>query len=333
MITTRRLSRVFAVALATTAIPAIAAPCGSGVTFGAQFAGLYSCATLGTPATVPANLGGLTFLNANTLLVGGAANGGSGAIYSIGVSRDSGGHINGYSGASSLFATAPNIDGGLAFGPSGVLFATTYSDNMLLQYLPGSTGPDRAINLSSIGITASTGTLQFVPTGFGGAGSFKITSYSAGGFYDVGLIADGSTGLFNLGPATLTAQVGRGPEGIAYVGGNNAGFGVNSLLLSEYSTNSIGSYTVDASGNPLVSSRVDFLTGLGGAEGAIIDPVTGDFLFSTYGGGNQIVVISGFDAPMMPGVPEPASWALMVGGFGLMGGAIRRRQRVNVTFA
>jgi hypothetical protein len=33
------------------------------------------------------------------------------------------------------------------------------------------------------------------------------------------------------------------------------------------------------------------------------------------------------------GVPEPASWAMMVGGFGLIGAAMRRRQRADVTFA
>ncbi|MBC7497944.1 MAG: PEP-CTERM sorting domain-containing protein [Sphingomonadaceae bacterium] len=28
----------------------------------------------------------------------------------------------------------------------------------------------------------------------------------------------------------------------------------------------------------------------------------------------------------LPGVPEPSSWALMVGGFGLIGGLARRRR-------
>lgn len=32
-------------------------------------------------------------------------------------------------------------------------------------------------------------------------------------------------------------------------------------------------------------------------------------------------------------VPEPASWALMITGFGLVGGAMRRRQAVRVTYA
>lgn len=33
------------------------------------------------------------------------------------------------------------------------------------------------------------------------------------------------------------------------------------------------------------------------------------------------------------GVPEPASWAMMLGGFGAIGAAMRRRRRIDVTFA
>ncbi|WP_174273748.1 PEPxxWA-CTERM sorting domain-containing protein [Sphingomonas bacterium] len=33
-----------------------------------------------------------------------------------------------------------------------------------------------------------------------------------------------------------------------------------------------------------------------------------------------------------PSVPEPASWAMMVAGFGLLGGALRKRTRTNVSF-
>jgi hypothetical protein len=32
-------------------------------------------------------------------------------------------------------------------------------------------------------------------------------------------------------------------------------------------------------------------------------------------------------------VPEPATWGMIVVGFGAMGAAMRRRQRANVTFA
>jgi hypothetical protein len=35
--------------------------------------------------------------------------------------------------------------------------------------------------------------------------------------------------------------------------------------------------------------------------------------------------------PVLSSVPEPASWAMMLGGFGLIGGALRRR-KVAVSF-
>jgi len=34
-----------------------------------------------------------------------------------------------------------------------------------------------------------------------------------------------------------------------------------------------------------------------------------------------------------PSVPEPASWAMMVGGFGVVGGALRARRKATVSFA
>ena len=40
-----------------------------------------------------------------------------------------------------------------------------------------------------------------------------------------------------------------------------------------------------------------------------------------------------FNVGAGPAVPEPASWALMIGGFGLMGAALRRRTQVTVAFA
>ena len=48
------------------------------------------------------------------------------------------------------------------------------------------------------------------------------------------------------------------------------------------------------------ASRSDFITGLSGAEGAAIDPVTGDFLFSTYGGGNRVIAVRGFRPTRAP---------------------------------
>ena len=42
------------------------------------------------------------------------------------------------------------------------------------------------------------------------------------------------------------------------------------------------------------------MTELDGAEGAFLDPVTGDSLFSTFGGGNRVIVVRGFAAADHP---------------------------------
>lgn len=307
-------------------IPSVAqaAPCN--VTFGGSFSGAYTCNSLGTPTAVTGRLGGVTFLDNSTLLIGGNANEGGGYIASIGVTRDAANHIIGFSGPSTTYASAPFIDGGLTFGPNGVLFATGYPNNTILQFKPGSTAPDRVD--AANGNLASLGSLLFVPTGFAGAGGLKLLSYNNGNFSDATLTPDG-TGTFAIASGTPAATLSGGPEGAVYVSGANAGFGgFNSLLVAEYGAGSVGAYRIDANGNPIVATRQTFLSGLSGAEGALIDSLTGDFLFSTFGSGNQLFVIQGFVAPPQPdAVPEPASWAMMLFGFGALGLAMRRRPR------
>ncbi|MBS0503749.1 MAG: PEPxxWA-CTERM sorting domain-containing protein [Proteobacteria bacterium] len=153
----------------------------------------------------------------------------------------------------------------------------------------------------------------------------KIVSYNGGGFYDATLTPDG-VGTYDIN-ATFTAQINGGPEGLVYVSGANAGFGVNSILVSEYGLGSVAAYDADANGDPIAASRRVFLSGLNGAEGAVIDPLTGDFIFSTFGGGNSLFVINGFVAPPNPGVPEPATWAMLIAGFGMAGASVRLRVR------
>ena len=64
-----------------------------------------------------------------------------------------------------------------------------------------------------------------------------------------------------------------------------------------------------ASGNNIAGSSIDFV------------PVAATF-----------AIVPGDDA--VAAVPEPASWALMIGGVGLVGGAMRRRRAtVRVAFA
>ena len=270
-----------------------------------EFAGSYSIADLGSPPGVPTNLGGLTFKpgDSNTLYIGGAANSFNAKVYAVPVTRDANGHITSF-GAGVPFCdangTSGGIDGGLEFGPGGGLFYTTFSDNVLGQVKPGSTVPNRLISLTPLGVASSTGTLRFVPPGFPGAGRLKIASYSLGIWYDTTVVPQ-RDGTYLLGPLSAGIGVGGGPEGIVYIHAGDPQFDADTVLISEYSLGSIAAYEVNANGDPIPATRRTMVTGLVGAEGAVQDPVSGDYLFSTFGGGNRVIAIQGFTATICDG--------------------------------
>ena len=308
----RRASSVLVMLLCL--IAASAGPT-TAVDFGLDFAGSYVGASLGSVPGLPLLYGGLTFVDPSTILIGGNANTDAGRLYTIGVTRDAGNHITGFFGSAALFPGAGSTigafnDGGVVFGPGGVLFTSRWPVNQLGQTKPGSSSEDKIVDLAALGVAQSHAALNFVPAGFGGAGRLKLVSWAGGQWYDAGLSADGS-GTFNLvGLSQVVAStVPGGPEGFVYIRAGNAGFSVNSILISEFSAGAVGAYDVDAEGNPVIASRRSFLSGLTGAEGAAIDPLTGDFLFSTFGGGNQIFRVEGFQAPST--VPEPTTLLLV----------------------
>lgn len=301
------------------------------------YAASYSAASLGSVPALPPLYGGLTFLDSDTVIIGGSANGAAGRIYQVDVVRGAGNHITGFAGNATPFrggTIGEFNDGGVVFGPGGVLFTSRWPVNGLGQTKPGSTDEDKIIDLT--GLTASSNSaINFVPTGFAGAGRVKLVSWSGGQWYDATLSPDGS-GTYNLigitqvdvDPVAAGVQnVPGGPEGFVYIAAGNPLFSTNSMLIAEYSAGVIGAYELDAGGNPLVNTRRTFVEGLTGAEGAAIDPITGDFLFSTFGGGNQVVVVQGFNVPEppTPSVPEPATLTLL--GAALAALATRRRLR------
>lgn len=261
------------------------------------FASEYALTTLGAVPGLPTPYGGLTFIDANTILIGGSANNSAGRLFTIDVTRDPSGHITGFVGTVAQYGDVGEFnDGGVTFGPGGVLFTTQYPVNRLGQTKPGSTDEDKQVDLSPVGVAGSVGGAAFVPPGMPGAGQFKLVSYSAQRWYSVPLTPDGS-GTYNLGTPTVDMAIAGGPEGIAYIPAGSPLFPSPSVLISEYGANTIAVYEVDGNGDPITATRQAFVTGLSGAEGAVIDPVSGDFLFSTFGGSNQVVRVSGFVAP------------------------------------
>ena len=147
--------------------------------------------------------------------------------------------------------------------------------------------------------------MQFVPPGQPGAGSLKLASYRGGGWYDADVVADGA-GTYDLANVReiVDSRLEGGPEGFVYVPPGSPQFSGPSLLVSEYGVDEVAAYQVDANGDPRIATRRAVVSGLDGAEGALLDPVTGDFLFSTFGGGSRVVAVRGFRAPPPP-LPAP----------------------------
>jgi hypothetical protein len=258
----------------------------------------YTFADLGSISGLPTNYGGLTFQlgDPNVILIGGAANTSSGALYSVPVTRDGLNHITALGGAT-LFGQGAFNDGGVVFGPSNVLFLARYPSNEIGENKLPSTTTDKVVSLGPLGVAVSPGALNFVPAGFPGAGQLKIVSWPGGQWYTAAFSSDG-TGTFDITSATLNTTIPGGPEGFIYVPPGSPLFtSFSSLLVSEYSAGSIAAYTIDGNGDPVVASRAVFMSGLTGAEGAAIDPLTGDFLFSTFGGANHVIVVRGFAQP------------------------------------
>ena len=265
----------------------------------------YSLVGLGFPPGIPGPLGGICFKpgDNNRLYICGGANGPSGAMYEIGITRASNGFINGWDGEATLISTAPNNDGGLCLipGSGGTMMFTTYSNHSLGQIKPGSTVPDRYDSLGLTGISGSTGTCQFVPPGLPGAGNLVIGSYNAGTFHVLPLTVEPGpaphTYTFNQANPD-SVFTGGGPEGIVYVPPLSPIFeSTPSMLICMYGIGKVLAYDVGPTGLPVIGTARDFVTGLGGAEGGCLDPQTNSFLFSTYGGSAGVIVVPGFTPP------------------------------------
>lgn len=282
----------------------------SDVTIDPAFAKDYAAYDLGQVPGMPKfKYGGLTLdvADANTLLIGGNANDAGGAIFAVKVVRSACGHITGFSGSATKRASARFIDGGLAFGPGGVLvYAAWPSDSDVRQstsgYLglipPGASTPAKEIPGSTYNAPEALAAVGFVPPGFPGAGKMKLVTWEGGAWFDAQMKLDASGGLVDVPSATARGTYPGGPEGFAYVPLGSPGFTKASMLISEWSQKSVGAYEVGPDGDPASGTRRTLLTGLAGAEGAFFDPSTGDFLFSTWNTNRpeRLVLVSGFSA-------------------------------------
>jgi hypothetical protein len=306
MKTSLPFDRRFATAHYVVFVASIGFTCGSlfAQTLTPEFAAAgYTLADLGSIADLPTPYGGLTIRadQPNTLYIGGSANAANGAIYSVPLVRDGvTNQITGFGGPAVFHSTGPYNDGGLTFTPSGTLLFTQYTPltlNSMGQILPDNSYVSTP--LTPVGVSPSVGSHAFVPEGYPGAGSLIVASYNAWIVYNVPYAVDG-TGLHSFSAPTAQVDVAglaSGPEGIAYVPIGSAAFPNPSMVISAYGLGKVVAFEVDANGLPITSTARDMVTGLAGAEGAWIDPLTGDFLFSTFGASDRVIRISGFELP------------------------------------
>lgn len=107
----------------------------------------------------------------------------------------------------------------------------------------------------------------------------------------------------------------------------NGSFGQATLDLLVNGT-LVGSYTVQPpASNSINWQRFSYNFAGTGSPVRIGLYASLDAASSQFGVGLDNVVLEGFERPPVGGVPEPMSWALLTAGFGVVGAAMRRRQR------
>ena len=261
------------------------------------FAADYDFIDLGPVPGVPSNHGGATCRAEEPLvlyLVGQAATT-SAAVYRVPITRGPGGHISGFAGTAVKHADAPNADGGLQFGPGGVLFFTRYKNNELGQIKPGSTAMDKSIPLGPWGVYRSVGGLAFIPQGFPRAGDLKLISYNSGFNYTATLEPDGS-GTYDVtsvtpGPISIVG----GLEGFFYVPPGSPQFpDYEHVVVCRFGTSSVVSFRLDAQGDIDKTTEQVLMSDVNGCIGAGLDAYTGDLAVSIYGGAPRLLVMRGF---------------------------------------
>ena len=283
-----------------TTLPPLPTP--PSLTLGAEYAAFYKAYLLGPLPGVPSNYGFALPKRGDscTVYFGGAANGPAGKMYAVRVLRDENSRIVSFvPGATVEVATAPYNDGGaIYYGPDNHLLVSQWPVNNLGIYKEGQTAPGKviALGVAPYNVVSAHAAIQLVPEGFPGAGSLKLVSWSGGQWYTGTMRPDGLGYLeFATFAAVPASTIVGGPEGFVYVPKGSPAFGRDGMIVSEYSGGRLSSYDLDAGGNPIPATRRLFLNGVSGAEGAAIDPVTGDYIFTTFGGLNQAVIVRGFN--------------------------------------
>jgi hypothetical protein len=241
----------------------------------------------------------------NTLLVAGASETEGGAIYRIGVSRDTCGHITGFVGAASVAATTPYVDANLVYTSPDLLLYTEWPQYRLSELAGGASTPDRRTDLRPLGMPAGDdygpGGLGLVPPNLAAAHELRLVTWPGGRWYHVATSPDGN--LVRIDALAQATTVPNEPGGFAYVPAGSPEFARQSLIVAEWRRFSppddrVAVYEVDDAGDPKLATRREFFHRFPRPWGAYFEPVTGDYLFLSWGTGNdRVFIVQGFVPP------------------------------------
>jgi hypothetical protein len=171
--------------------------------------------------------------------------------------------------------------------------------------LANANGPARQTDLRAFGLPEindqGPGGLGKVPPNLGPAGKLRFVTWPGGRWYHLDTVPDGPL-LRVVGidtPVTLPNE----PGGFAYVPAGSPGFPRQSIIVAEWrrldaSADRVAVYEVDASGDPIVATRREFFSRFPRPWGAYFEPLTGDYLFLSWGTGqDQVYIVQGFVPP------------------------------------
>lgn len=283
--------------------PAIPNPAGTNVVLAPPFDQYYAAYDLGPPPGIPDPLGGTTVLisDNNRLLIGGGSEHGDGAIYKIGITRDACHHIVGWNGTATMVATTPYVDANLVYYNHDLLLYTEWPQYKIGELAGAATAPSSETDLSTLGLTRSgdsgPGGLGIVPPGLPAAGQLRIVTWPAGNWYHVGSTPAPPT--LTINSVTDATIVPNEPGGFAYVPAGSPGFSTQTIIMAEWgATNQVVVYDADTSGDPMAATRRLFFSMFPQPWGAYFEPVTGDFLFLSWGtGDDHVYLVTGFVPP------------------------------------
>lgn len=124
-----------------------------------------------------------------------------------------------------------------------------------------------------------------------------------------------------------TMSTERGWDGWNLTGGVDGVFGSNALIIGQNTpfNDAVRIIGAAASGVGAATSRVD-LTRFAGKNVKLRWSFASDASIQGLGVKFDNISVTGEALAPTPGVPEPTTWAMMIGGFGLVGASLRRRE-------